>query len=58
MATHKGGKKSRKIGRDKKDCERYRARGIREKNKRRKLTRHVALYPNDKVAAVALRQFA
>ena len=32
MPQHKGGKKGRKIGRDKKKGERYRAEGRREKN--------------------------
>ena len=41
----KGGNK--KHGRDKTQCERYRAAGIREKNKARKHRKHIKRHPND-----------
>jgi hypothetical protein len=37
--TRKGGKKGRKIGRNKKCCERYRAAGTRAKNKAKRAIR-------------------
>ena len=50
QAKSGGGKK---IGRSKKWCESYRARGQREKNKRLKLERHLRRF-NDKQARKAL----
>jgi len=47
---HKGGKKNRKHGRNKVWCAQYRMRGTRERNKIRKLKRHLKKYPNDSVA--------
>lgn len=40
-------KKSRKHGRNKTECEVYRARGRREQNKAKKMLRHAARHPND-----------
>lgn len=48
------GSKGRKVGRDIDDCKRYRLSGRREKNKIRKLRRHIESSPNDKIAAKAL----
>jgi hypothetical protein len=42
----KGGN-SRKIGRNLVKCARYRASHIREKNKIRKIKKHLKKYPND-----------
>ena len=50
----KGGKKTRKYGRNEAKCKRYADRGTREKNKERKLKKHIAEYPNDNVAKKAL----
>lgn len=49
--SKKGG---RKIGRNRVECERYRKQGRREKNKLRKLARHVRDFPNDEAARRAL----
>ena len=38
-------KKSQRV---KKKCEAYRAKGSREKNKARRLRKHISLHPNDK----------
>ncbi len=46
-AKHKGGKKNRKWGRNKKFCERYRIEGRRERNKARKAIRHLKNHPLD-----------
>lgn len=46
----KGGKKNRKIGRNKKWCEAYRNRGQREKNKCIRIRKHLARFPNDPTA--------
>lgn len=53
-AQRRKGKKNRKHGRNKKGCESYRNRGQREINKRRKLKRHLAKFPDDPVAQEAL----
>lgn len=53
--VRKGGKKNRKIGRTAEKCEYYRSRMTREKNKERKLKKHVASQPNDEIARTALR---
>lgn len=45
---------ARKLGRNLAKCDLYRKRGIRERNKRRRLTRHCSGQPNDKVAARCL----
>ncbi len=50
----KGGKKGRKIGNKAEGCKRYQAEGRREKNKRRRLRRHMKKYPNDMTAQTAL----
>ncbi|MFQ6011539.1 MAG: hypothetical protein ACE5KG_05150 [Nitrososphaerales archaeon] len=52
--ANRGGKKGRKIGRSKEKCQRYRAAGTREKNKIRKVRKHVRRHPNDAVARRAL----
>lgn len=57
----KGGKKNRKVGRNKKWCESYRARHQREKNKVVKLDRHIQTHPADNCALVrrdAMRRLA
>lgn len=41
------GKSGRKYGRNKVCCARYKAEGRQEKNKQRKLTRHLAAHPSD-----------
>jgi hypothetical protein len=43
----KGGKKNRKFGRDKIKCERYRRERRREKNKVKKVCKHLKKHPND-----------
>lgn len=48
------GKKGRKVGRDKKKCQDYRARGLRIKNKIRKLKKHIKRQPRDLAAQEAL----
>ena len=51
----KGGHKNRKYGRNKPDCERYRSRGVRERNKARKLRKHLQSHCKDSSAVAALR---
>jgi len=41
------GKTNRKYGRNKVCCARYTAEGRQEKNKQKKLTRHLAAHPSD-----------
>lgn len=53
--TPKKGKKNRKHGRNKTFCEQYARENRREKNKRKTLIRHVKDFPNDFVAAKALK---
>jgi len=50
MAKQAKGKKRRKIDRNRKWCEAYRARGQREKNKALKLSKHLVRHPNDLTA--------
>ena len=45
----------KKIGRNKKKCERYSKANTRLKNKARKLNRHMRMHTQDKSAATALR---
>jgi hypothetical protein len=53
MPQHKGGKKDRKFHRNEAKCKQYRL--VRATpNKLRKLTRHLALHPNDHNAEAAL----
>jgi len=52
----KGGKKNRKHGRNKTGCERYRREGRREKNKARRLRRHLRHNPQDRTARFALKR--
>lgn len=47
-------KKGRKFGRRKDTCARYRAEGRKEKNKKRRVARHVRGNPNDIAAAAVL----
>lgn len=54
----KGGTKNRKYGGNKAFCERYRKEGRREKNKARRLRRHLKKFPKDKQAEKALRKVA
>lgn len=51
----KSGGGARKIGRTAEKCKYYRSRMTREKNKERKLKKHIALQSHDEVAAEALR---
>lgn len=53
MAAHNKGKNNRKIGRNAAKCARYSAEGRREKNKARKILRHLKRHPNDMNAVVA-----
>ena len=51
MASKKiAGGKNRKHGRNKIWCDAYRKRGQREKNKAKKVLKHLAQHPNDNVA--------
>lgn len=43
----KGGKKNRKWGGNKTACERYRLDGRQEKNRERRIKRHLKQHPND-----------
>jgi hypothetical protein len=59
MARPKGrkakqGKKNRKHGRNADCCARYRAEGRQEKNRRRRILRHLRRHPNDKEALRAI----
>lgn len=49
----KGGKKGRKIGRNAEKCKAYRAAGRREKNKKRRLAKHLRNHPQDLAAAAS-----
>ncbi len=49
------GNKNRKYGRARVGCERYRREGRREKNKARKLKRHLKNQPGDRAATAALK---
>ena len=51
MATknNKGGG-AKKYGRNRAKCQRYRTRGIREKNKTRRRLKHLKRHPNDTMA--------
>lgn len=51
--ARRGGKKNRKHGRNKEFCDRYSREGRRERNKARKLTRHLKKFPSDGVARKA-----
>ena len=48
--ARKGGKKGRKINRNRLWCESYQRRGQREINKARRLARHLRKYPDDRTA--------
>lgn len=50
----RGGKKGRKIGRNKVKCERYLKQGRWERNKLRRLRKHVRHQPNDDEAKAAI----
>lgn len=54
MPKHRSGKKGRKIGRNKVKCDLYRKQGRRERNKLRRLRRHVRRQPNDWEAKSAI----
>lgn len=43
----KGGKRNRKWGSNKTACERYRLDGRQEKNRARRINRHLKQHPND-----------
>jgi hypothetical protein len=51
----KKGKKNRKHGRNKKVCEQYRREGRQEKNRKRRIRRHLKRHPDDRVALRALQ---
>ncbi len=50
MPEHKGGKTQRKYGRNRPWCRAYRLRNQRERNKLRKLRRHLLKFPGDDCA--------
>lgn len=50
----KSGKKNRKWGRNENSCARYRAGGQQEKNRVRRIRRHLKRFPNDRQALRAL----
>ena len=54
MAAHNKGKKNRKIGRNAVKCMRYMIEGRREKNRARKILRHLKSHPNDRAAETSL----
>ena len=54
--ARKTGKKQRKYDRNRKWCQSYRNRNQREKNKVKKVRRHLARFPNDKVAAKVIER--
>jgi hypothetical protein len=49
----KQSKKQRKVGRNALSCQRYKATHRREKNKARKLKKHLARFPGDVIAEKA-----
>lgn len=53
MPGAKKSKKQRKVGRNAASCARYKNEHRREKNKLRRLTKHLALFPNDHCATGA-----
>lgn len=53
LQTAKKTKKGRKHGRNKKWCENYRNRGQRERNKLRRLVKHLTRHPGDRCASAA-----
>lgn len=52
----KGGRKNRKVGRGKLSCERYRRENRRERNKARRLVKHMEHQPNDMCGAAAYKR--
>ncbi len=50
MAKAGGGKKGRKLGRNASWCAAYKARSQREKNKLRRLRKHIERFPSDHCA--------
>ena len=50
----KGGKKNRKVGRNARRCEAYKAENRRERNKLVRLLRHLARFPKDVCAKHAI----
>jgi hypothetical protein len=53
---YKGGKKHRKIGRTQKYCDYYRQAGLQEKNRIRRIKRHLRKHPEDAAALEALNE--
>ena len=47
----------KKAGRNRKWCEVYRKSGVRERNKLKKIQKHLKRFPNDGVAERALARF-
>ena len=61
MAKKKAQKRksgNKKHGRSKEKCLAYKARGQRERNKLRKLHKHVRKHPNDKAAWETIKGFS
>ena len=57
MPEHRKGKSgNKKHGRSAKWCQAYRSRGQREKNKAKRLVRHLEKYPNDIKAGEARKR--
>lgn len=52
--TNDRSRSGRKIGRDKVKCQRYKISGIRERNKIRRIRKHLKFHPNDACASDAL----
>jgi len=53
--AHKEGKKNRKYASNKVVCARYRSEGRQEKNRKRRILRHLKKFPNDLSALKALQ---
>ncbi len=54
MSKKNGGKKNRKVGRDAIRCRAYTASNRREKNKVKRLARHLKNFPGDGAATAAV----
>lgn len=52
----KKGQKGRKLGRNKKKCEKYKAMGMRKKNKIHKLKKHIKDHPNSNESKDRLKE--
>ena len=56
MAHHAKSHKGRKIGRYLKKCERYKLSHRREKNKIKKILKHLKRHPNNKSARIRIEE--